>query len=253
MRLLLIDGTNLVMRFAHAMVPGGDIADHPVVLDALPIIMSACNKAIHECAKVAHCTHAVVALDSGVESWRKQLYPEYKAKRTDVTLTWSNRFAVSCAEREVYAARWPGEEADDVLATIAARVGRAGKQCVVLSSDNDLLQLASLWCSVYQYGRKGEPKFVARPMRWITDKYGLAHVGQLAAYKSLVGDPSDNLPGIKGVGPKKAQELLRNFPVADDLARSGYVNAEQFALMLDLVTLRDNLPLDPIQPSACRL
>lgn len=255
MRILLVDGTNVVMRYAHAMAGNevGALPNHPLIVREVPSIMRAVEVAIRECAAVAQCTHAIVALDSGIESRRKALYPEYKGKRLQSTTIWGNRLAIYCHEHQILTQRWSGEEADDVIATLVARVGRAGSTCAVLSGDSDMLQLASLWCDVFQFGQKGEPRYVCRSMAWIAEKYGLKHSGQLPLYKALVGDPSDNLPGVKGIGKKKAQVLLRTFETAEALRACSMVPPEQFALMLSLVTLNEQVPLDPITPTMCRL
>ncbi len=253
MRILLVDGTNIVMRYAHAMMPDIVALGGKAPVSDVDNVMAAVERAIREVAKLANCTHAIVALDSGVESRRKQLYPDYKGKRIDATLPWSNRLAIWLHGHGMMTLRWPGEEADDVIATLVARINRAEKTCAILSGDGDMLQLASPFCEVYQFGRGDEPKYVLREMSWITAKYGLQHAGQLVLYKALVGDTSDNLPGVKGVGKVKAQTLLRMFQTADALRASAMVPPEQFNLMLQLVTLNDAVPLDPIVPAQCRI
>lgn len=253
MKILLVDGTNIVMRYAHAMAPGAEIADHPAVVAMVPEIMRAATAAMVEVARIADAPYMIVALDSGAESRRKEIYPEYKGKRLHSTATWTNRFAMWLTERGVLTLRWPGEEGDDVIATLAARIGKAGKQCAVFSGDGDMLQLASMWCEVWVFGRPDEEKYMRRSMAWIAAKYGLQSAVQLPLYKALVGDPSDNLPGVKGIGKKKAQTLLSAFQTAEALRMSAMVPPEQFNLMLQLVTLNENVPLDPIVPADCRI
>lgn len=253
MKILLVDGTNLVMRYAHAMMPDIVALGGRASGEELDKVMAAVERAIRDVAKLAQCTHAIVALDSGVESRRKAIYPDYKGKRIDATLPWSNRLAIWLTKRGMMTLRWPGEEADDVIATLVTRLMVAEKTCAVLSGDGDMLQLASKFCEVYQFGRGDEPKYVARSREWIVEKYDLQHASQLPLYKALVGDTSDNLPGVKGIGKKKAAVLLKAFQTADALRSSAMVPPEQFNLMLSLVTLNDQIPLDPINPAACRL
>ncbi len=253
MKVLLVDGTNVVMRYAHAMMPDVVTLGGRVSGEELDKVMSAVARVVRDVAKLASCTHAIVALDSGVESRRKALYPEYKGKRIEATLPWSNRLALYLASHGLMTLRWPGEEADDVIATLVSRIGRAEKTCAVLSGDGDMLQLAGPFCEVWQFGRGDEPKYVARSCEWIAEKYELAQASQLPLYKALVGDTSDNLPGVKGIGRKKAAVLLKAFRTADELRRSAMVPPEQFNLMLSLVVLNDRIPLDPINPAACRL
>lgn len=254
MKILMVDGTNVVMRYAAAMVPGFAKLphDHTVIRALAEGVMKGSEKAIRDCAvKAAGCQHVIVALDS-VDSWRKDVYPEYKGNRTVSTNAWTNQLHAHLLDVGIYCIRVPTFEGDDVIATLVARSARAGHHSAVLSGDSDMLMLASLWCDVYQFGRKQEPRFVKRSLEWIADRYGLQHAGQLAAYKAIVGEPGENLPGIEGIGPVKARKLLgyNSTPAITALADG---QAAQFATMLQLVTLREDVPIGPIQPSECRI
>lgn len=252
MKILLVDGTNLVMRYASAMVPNLDEA----VPDDVARVCRGVEKAVRECSGTfAECSHAIVALDS-TDSWRKREYPEYKANRFGTTGVWSNRLAIHCGARGLYTLRSPGFEADDVIATLVARAGRAGYPSAVLSGDSDLLALASLYCDVWQFGRANEPRFVRRSMEWIAEKYEIDSSVHLTGFKALVGEPGDNLPGLPGIGPVKARKLLRQHGSVEALLSSGALTAEQteqLTLMLHLVRLREDVPLDPVQPWRCKL
>lgn len=256
MRVLLIDGTNIAMRYAFAMVPHMMDPGYPggrLDQEEVQRVMHAVEKAFRECALAAEATHMIVALDSGLPGDRHARFPDYKAKRRQSTNVWSNRLHVHLTGRGILALRWPEFEADDVIATLVARIGRAGATCAVLSGDSDLLQLASLWCDVFQFGGPNEPRFVCRTMQWIAAKYEIPHAGLLTLYKALVGEPGDGIPGVKGIGRKKASALLQQFQTADELRASGRVDLEQFDLMHYLVTLREDVPLDPVQPKDCRI
>ncbi len=257
MSLLLVDGTNVIMRYASAMV--GD-PQNPTKDDVRAACEASFN-AILECAKVAQATHLIVALDSGEMTWRRTLFPEYKAKRTVSTNEWSNRFNIFLTFAGVFVLRESGFEGDDVIATLAARAQRAGKLVSILSGDSDMLQLASLSCSVFQFGnqKKGEPRFALRTMEWIRAKYDIPSAGHLGVYKALVGEPGDGLPGVPGIGPVKAREFLKlvgvRGSIADDV-RYLLQTAErvaQFNTALELVTLKDDVPFEPITPSECSL
>ncbi|HTJ62131.1 MAG TPA: 5'-3' exonuclease H3TH domain-containing protein [Candidatus Saccharimonadales bacterium] len=258
MKLLLVDGTNVLLRFAHAMVPGNVVADYdlPAVVEMVPKILSAAERAIRECAVTAAQTpYVVVCLDS-TENFRKQLYPEYKANRAGSAAAWTNRLTAHCAEVGLFTARSYGFEADDVIATLVGRAARAGHQSAVLSSDNDLLQLASLYCDVFQFGRKGEDRYARRKMAYAVEKFGVGGVLEIPWYKALVGDTTDNVPGMPGIGPVKARKLLREHKNFDGICASGHFDnaqIEHLKLMLQLVTLREDAPLDPITPAQCRL
>lgn len=249
--LLLVDGTNLVMRYASAMC--ADV-NEPVG-DDVARVCAGVRRAILECCEVAGATHVIVALDSGLGSWRREIFPAYKAHRTTKTLAWTNRLSIMLNLTGVMCVREPDFEADDIIATLVTRAQKAGKLVSVLSGDSDMLQLASLSCTVYQFGRQSEPKFVVRPTPWIKEKYEIASAGHLGLYKALVGEPGDGLPGVPGVGPVKAKKLLSLAQNPDDIAQllKGEVEVEAFKLALNLVTLRDDVPIEPIPGNECRV
>lgn len=254
MTLLLVDGTNVVMRYAAAMT-----ADHRDPTEPeIEAVIEAVLHAILDCAHTVMATHLIVALDSGLPSWRKELFEGYKAKREPgITNRWSNALNVYLNLNGVLVIREPGHEADDLIATLVARAGRAGIPANVLSGDSDLLQLASLACAVYQFGQQknGEPRFAARSMEWIRAKYDLVSAGQLAMYKALVGEPGDGLPGVSKVGPMKARELLHLAAIPADVRHllGSAEKQQQFDLMLKLVTLKADVDITPIKPSECSI
>lgn len=251
--LFLVDGTNVVMRYASAMV--ADKA-HPTEAEVATVLHSV-TRAIVDCAVVAGATHLIVCLDSGVGSWRRDKFPEYKASRNTPdgvgTLVWSNRLSIYLAARDVVTARCPSFEADDLIATLSARAVRGGNLVAILSGDSDLLQLATLGVFCYQFGKPPEAKFVNRPMQWIREKFDIPSVGKLAAYKALVGEPGDGLPGVPGIGPVKAKKLLHQYETVQALIDSAVIDVPVFVAALDLVTLREDAPIDPIDPKLCRI
>jgi DNA polymerase I len=212
------------------------------------------TKAIVECAQHVGATHLLVAFDSTLGSWRKERYPEYKAKRTTPTGVWSNVLSIHLTDRGVKCVREPTFEADDVLATLAMRLERAGKESYVLSSDSDLLQLSSLLTHVVQFGRQPDPRFVTRTMEWIREHYEIPTSGHLAAYKALCGEPGDGIPGVTGIGPVKARKILALADSIDDIPRllPTPSDAMSYKLAYDLITLRTDVPLALMHPHECR-
>jgi DNA polymerase-1 len=250
--LLLIDGTNVVMRYAAAMVPK-ELSEIGRIPDEMAVkVLESVTRSMFECAKIAEATHMIVALDSTVGSWRRAKYPEYKANRSTSTAEWTNRLAMHLHALNVYTVRVPEFEADDIIATLAARAGRASKAVSILSSDSDLLQLAALNVTCYQYGGQNEARFVPRSMAWIRAKYDIDSVGHLPAFKALVGEPGDHLPGVPGIGKVKAKKLLEQNTI-EALKSSPQIDGPQFTLMLELTTLRIDVPIDPVSPGACRI
>jgi DNA polymerase-1 len=255
-RILLVDGTNIVMRYAHAMASRSvGEPDNPAFAGDRERVASACVKAIRECAKVAGCGYAVVSFDSR-DSWRKTLYPAYKAKRDVSTHRWSDALRSACEENKIFTVSCDGFEADDVIATLNRRIAERDMLRAVLSGDSDLLVLASNECDVYQFGRKGEQRFQHRSVEWIREKYGIASPEQLRAYKAIVGESGEGVPGLDGYGPVKARALIERWGSVEKLIESQALteaNRERLALMLELVTLRTDVPIEAISPSACRI
>lgn len=254
MRLLAVDATNCVVRFAAAMIPNfSDLPDDAAVQQA-PGVLAAVERAVLACAQEARCAHAVLALDSSAPLRRKGLYAAYKSNRTTRTTLWSDLAEIHFREIGMLTIRYPGEEADDIIATLAARVRDRGREMAILSGDGDLLQLARDGVECWQFGRKPEPRFVRRTPEWITHRYHeIASLDQLPVWKALAGDASDHLPGVKGIGAIRAARLLKEHPTAAAICEAMPDIADQLRLMLSLVTLRDDIPLDPINPAACRL
>jgi DNA polymerase-1 len=264
MRVLLVDGTNIVMRYAHAMLP--DVVAGSVrgaSEEDVTRVLTGVERAIREAAALVKATHAIIATDSSVDPWRKALFPEYKAHRKGITSIWSNRLFLYLAPRGWLCLRAPGEEADDVLATLAVRLGLRGAPAVVLSGDSDLLALMGDACHVMQFGNKakGEEKFVLRTPAYVVARFGVVP-SRLHLYKALVGEPGDNLPGVHRVGDKKARKLL-DLVMYDErgghdslrrlLADHSPSAVDEFNLALQLATLNTNVALDPIQPARCAI
>lgn len=257
MRFLLVDGTNVVMRYAFAMLPDVMSSSEraPLTPEDIEKVMSGVEHSIRKCAETTGCTHAIITLDSNQDSWRKAIYPEYKKSRPPITSEWSNRLQMYLNARGWLVLRQPSYEADDIIATLSARLTAAAKGHTVLSGDSDLLALASSLCTVVQFGRGDEPRYVPRPSSWVVEKYGVTP-NMLRLYKALVGESGDGIPGVRGIGPKKALKILAQ-SVGDHEILRGLVNLHsgtarmEFDQMLACVTLNAKVPIDPIAPSRC--
>lgn len=156
-----------------------------------------------------HPDAVVACFDAGEETFRHQEYKEYKAGRAETPETfylqlpriWEclGSFGIPClADRAV--------EADDLLGTLAAVGERQGWSVTIISGDRDVLQLVSP--SVRVAVPKGAAAMEVVTPEVVQERYGVdpAH---LPDYKGLTGDSSDNLPGVKGIGPVTAAKLLR--------------------------------------------
>ncbi|ANS77622.1 DNA polymerase I [Serinicoccus hydrothermalis] len=157
-------------------------------------------------------THLAVAFDVSRQTFRTQEYAEYKAGRSatpdefrgQVDLIKEVLDALRIAHVEV-----DGFEADDVIATLTARGGEEGMEVLICSGDRDALQLVDDRTTVL-YPRKGVSDLARMTPEAVQEKYGVLpeRYSDLAA---LVGESSDNLPGVPGVGPKTAAKWLGQF------------------------------------------
>ncbi|MEV0395687.1 DNA polymerase I [Polymorphospora rubra] len=161
-------------------------------------------------------THIVVAFDVSRRSFRTEKYAEYKAGRSETPADFAGQVSLV---REVLDAlripvvEKPGYEADDVLATLACQGRDAGMRVLISSGDRDAFQLVGDQVTVL-YPRKGVSDLARMDPAAVTEKYGVGpdRYRDLAA---LVGESSDNLPGIPGVGPKTAAKWINQYGGVD--------------------------------------
>jgi DNA polymerase-1 len=203
--LLAVDGNALVHRAFHAYgaTAGGARYGFFALLSVV------CDQVAYE--------GLLLGFDCRQHSRRRATYPAYKAQRPDkdaeldASLDELPAIAADMGAHVVVAA---GCEADDVVASASATAEDAGWRCVVASPDRDVLALVSERTSVLQV-RGGH-----RPIRTVTARdFRRRHriaPQQYVQLAALRGDASDNLPGIAGIGAKKAAELLRMYPTVED-------------------------------------
>src|SRR4029077_592525 len=195
------------------------------------------------------------------ESFRRQTYPEYKATRQKLTEELQQEFdrAVERIEQILEAFRVPlvgveGYEADDVIGTLATTA--RGLQVVIVSGDKDFYQLIGPGIALLNPGRGGP---AAVEEHWVDQTNASERLGvapdRVVDYLALVGDSSDNVPGVKGVGEKTALDLLKTFGDLDAILANAeripgkrareavQQHAELARLSRELVTIRRDVPL----------
>ncbi|MEO3748922.1 DNA polymerase I [Plantactinospora sp. B5E13] len=157
-------------------------------------------------------THIVVAFDVSRRSFRTERYTEYKAGRSETPTDFKGQ--VSLVKEILAALRIPvvekeNYEADDVIATLACQARDAGMEVLICTGDRDAYQLVGDRVTVL-YPRKGVSDLARMDPAAVTDKYGVGpdRYRDLAA---LVGETSDNLPGVPGVGPKTAAKWINQY------------------------------------------
>jgi DNA polymerase-1 len=204
MALMLLDTYGLVYRAFFALP--GLTTSKGVPINAVYGFTMMLNKLIAE----EKPTHVLAAFDKGTPAERLALFGEYKAQRRIMPDELRSQFALVRHVLETY--RIPvveieGQEADDVIATLARQAEESGEQTVVVTGDLDLLQIVDERTTVLTT-RRGITELGRYDTPAVRERFGLEPM-QLPDYRGLKGDPSDNLPGIPGVGEKTASKLLQ--------------------------------------------
>lgn len=261
--LFLVDGSGFIFRAFHAIPPLNRKSD------GLPVnaVAGFCNmlwKLLTDARDTSvgvTPTHLAVIFDYSSKTFRNGLYDQYKANRTappeDLIPQFglirhaTRAFNLPCIEKEGY-------EADDLIATYARLAEEAGADVTIVSSDKDLMQLVTPKVSMYD---SMKDKQITVPD--VIEKWGVPPE-KMIDLQAMTGDSTDNVPGIPGIGPKTAAQLLEEYGDLDTLlARAGEIkqqkrresiiaNADLARLSRELVTLKKDTPLD-VPPEDFRL
>ena len=227
--LTLIDGNSILFRAyygVHSRLTRSDGTPTGAVYGffnmVLPLLASAKGNDAFVCV-----------FDASRTSFRQDIYPAYKANRQE---TPEDLISQSYLVREGVAAMGipvlciPGVEADDVIATLAHNNCKGHDATRIITSDKDLMQLVSDCIFLYDGMKDRE---IREPQ--VLEKFGVKP-NQVIDVQSLMGDSSDNVPGVPGIGPKKASELINQFGSLDNL----YDNLEEVKNERTRNLLRDN-------------
>jgi len=210
--LLLIDVYALVYRAFFALPPLTAPDGRPV--NAVYGFERMLNRVLND----EKPTHVIAAWDAGIPAERMALYPEYKANRAETPDDLRSQFALvrrALAAYGIPIVEVEGEEADDAIATLTTRASADGLRTIVVSGDLDLLQLVDDHVTVV-VTRRGISDMARYDEAAVRERYGLSP-SQLPDYRGLKGDPSDNLPGVPGIGEKTAARLIAQYGTLDDL------------------------------------
>ncbi len=214
--LVLIDGNAIIHRAYHAVPPL--TTKDGMVVNAVYGFVSTLLRVIQEIAP----SHIAVSFDVAGGTFRDEIFTEYKAKRVKADDALYNQIplihdVVRAMGIEIFEKE--GYEADDVIGTISAdkNILKNGIQTLIVTGDMDILQLIDENTRVYEL-RKGLSDVVIFDAEKVKEKYGFGPE-RIIDYKSLRGDTSDNIPGIKGIGEKTATELITKIGGVDDMYR----------------------------------
>lgn len=218
-KLIIIDGNALIHRSFHAIPPTLTTRDKTIV-NAVYGFSSFLLKALDELSP----DYVVLTLDEKGPTFRHKKYKEYKAKRVkapdelyqQIPLV---RKIATAFNIPTYSQK--GFEADDLIGSIVKNLDKEKKlEKIIITGDLDTLQLIDNNTKVYTMSR-GLSDTIIYDRSKVEDKYGL-RPDQIIDYKALRGDPSDNIPGVPGIGEKTATDLLQLFGTLDNLYK--YIN-----------------------------
>jgi len=206
--LLLIDGSAYIFRAYHALPHMSNAAG--LTTNALRGYLSMLMKTIDQYP----AAYTAVVMDPIGKTFRHELYDEYKANRPPTPEDLKEQFPYVeplTVAIGVPVVRVEGVEADDVIATLAGRGRDAGLEVVIVSGDKDLMQLVGDGVSMVDTmkGRVWDPAAVE-------EKFGVPPQG-VGEVLAIMGDSSDNIPGVKGIGAKGAADLIRRFGTLDEV------------------------------------
>ncbi|WP_167484197.1 DNA polymerase I [Mesorhizobium tamadayense] len=252
--LFLVDGSGYIFRAYHALPPLSRKSDGlptSAVLGFCNMVWKLMQDARHTDVGIAP-THFAVIFDYSSKTFRNELYPEYKANRSappedlipqfGLIRQATAAFNVPCIEME-------GFEADDIIATYCRLACEAGGDTTIVSSDKDLMQLVGAMVSMYD---PMKDRHIGVPQ--VVEKWGVPPQ-KMIDLQALTGDSVDNVPGVPGIGPKTAAQLLEQFGNLDGLlARAGEIkqdkrresiiaNADKARISRELVMLKNDVPL----------
>ncbi|MDR1475671.1 MAG: DNA polymerase I [Holosporales bacterium] len=214
-KLVLIDGSGFIYRAFYALP--ALTSKH----DKTPVgaVYGFCNMVLSIVDAHEHDYIAVV-FDAGKKTFRHDIYPQYKSNRAAVPEDLIPQFSmvrIACDILGIPNVEKNGVEADDLIASYANQAKRTGALTEIVSSDKDLIQLMDKDVNIY------DPiKLSFLSNESVFEKYGI-HPRQMIDFQALVGDTSDNIPGIAGIGPKTASALLQKFDSLDSI----FMNLDQ--------------------------
>ncbi len=249
--LFLVDGSGYIFRAYHALPPLTRKSDGLQV----NAVLGFCNmlwKLLAE-KKDDKPTHLAVVFDKSEKTFRSEFYPEYKAQRPDAPEDLIPQFPL--IREAVHAFEIPcleqaGFEADDLIATYARLASEAKATTTIVSSDKDLMQLVGNGVTMYDTMKD---RRIGRDE--VIEKFGVGPE-KVIEVQALIGDSSDNVPGVPGIGVKTAAQLIGEYgdletllkrasEIKQDKRRQSLIdNAEIARISKRLVTLDQNVPLD---------
>ncbi|PRR42450.1 DNA polymerase I [Borreliella burgdorferi] len=256
--LYLIDALNIIFRNYHVM------KNYPLLNTQGENVNAFIGffKTLFFIIKEKNPEHLIITFDSEVPTFRKQKYPSYKATRDlppDDLIPQIGWIKEGLLKAKIPIFEMEGYEADDLLASFAKKAAKNNYLTYIISPDKDLLQTMSEYVKILKIGNNS---FIEMDNEYVTKKFGVNSF-QIKDYLAIVGDRSDNIPGIKGIGAKGAANLLREFKTLDGIySNLEIINKKHRELLIkekenaflsyELVSLEENLKIPEIENFALK-
>jgi len=249
-KLLIIDANSLIYRCFHALPPFTDKEGRPT--GALYGLASVLIKIFREQMP----THIVAFFDRPEPTFRKEMYKEYKGQRPPAPDELKSQIIEAHNLFENFSVKTfeiPGFEADDLIGTAVEKFKNEPElKIVVLTGDLDALQLIDNGKIVIETFKKGISDTVIYDSEAVKNRFGILPK-QIPDYKGLVGDASDNIKGVNGIGPKTASPLIEKYGSLENFLEEGqnekaykkiFESQETAKLSKELAIIRRDAPLE---------
>ncbi|ESP94403.1 MULTISPECIES: flap endonuclease Xni [Pseudoalteromonas] len=242
-QLLLIDALNLIRRIYAVDCEQSGLTDEQIIQSCYQRVKNATRKLL----KTSQASHAIAVFD-GDKSWRYHLYTEYKATRKPMPQQLKDNLEIVArgfTEQNVKAYFPVQDEADDILATLAYKASNHGVASTIVSTDKGFLPLIGEHIQVYDYFKQQGISSEDVRSKFSLDK------NQLHDFWGLMGDKTNDIPGVKGVGKKTAVDVLSQFTSVENALNSPSLHGtirkkietdiDNFILSKALVALRTDI------------
>ncbi len=214
-KIILLDGNSLSYRAFYAMPPFKN--KNGLYTNSVYGFVLMLDKILRE----VNPDYALVAFDKGKKTFRHKEYSEYKGTREKTPLELIEQFGYIRQLLDSYGIKYEENdeyEADDILGSYAKKASKLGNEVIIVTGDRDLTQLADEKITIY-FTKKGVTEIEKYTPEFIKEKYNL-NPKQIVDMKGLMGDKSDNIPGIAGVGEKTAIKLLEKFETVENVLKN---------------------------------
>ena len=246
-KICLVDGSGYIFRAFYGLPPMTSPSGVPVnaVYGFTNMFLKLTNK--------IDCDYNLVLFDAKRQNFRNDFYPEYKATRKDTPEDLIPQFPIireAVSALKLNQLEMEGFEADDLIATYTSKALNKGMEVVIVSADKDLMQLIRPGVSFYD---PMKDKFFTPED--VKEKFGV-YPEKVPDVQALSGDSTDNVPGVPGIGPKTAAELVNTYGSLEGvLTHAGAIkqnkrretllaNIENAKISLRLVTLKSDVPVE---------